>query len=143
MQQKSGSRMVRWMGLVVAVVVVTLLAVWSVGVRAMRMQTAAAASGNQQLSDAQPGSQLKAVVELTSSGDGKGEGLVLDKQSENAYRRSKATLQIDFTPATKFVMGSAGDIRKGAVVHVTGTAAQNRRLEASQVVILTGYVSVD
>jgi hypothetical protein len=40
-------------------------------------------------------------------------------------------------------MGSAGDLRTGAVVHVTGTVAQNRRLEASQIVILTGYVSVD
>ena len=106
-------------------------------------ETAAAASDNDQLTKAQPGSQLKAVVELTTAGDGKAEGLVLDQQSEKAYRRSKATLQIDFAPATKFVMGSAGDLRKGAVVHVTGTVAQNRRLEASQIVILTGYVSVD
>jgi len=143
MKTKSSSRLARWIGLIVVIVAVTLVAVWSVEVRAMRMQTAAAASDNDQLAKAQPGSQLKAVVELTSTGDGKAEGLVLDKQSENAYRRSNATLQIDFAPATKFVMGSAGDLRKDAVVHVTGTVAQNRRLEASQIVILTGYVSVD
>jgi hypothetical protein len=143
MQQKSSSRMVRWIGLIVVASAVTLVAVWSVGVRAMRMETAAAATDDGQFAKAQPGSQLKAVVELTSAGDGKAEGLVLDKQSEDAYRRGKATLQIDFTPATKFVMGSASDIRKGAVVHVTGSAAQDRRLEASQIVILTGYVSVD
>jgi len=110
----------------------------------MRMQTAAAApTNNDQLPKAQLGSQLKAVVELTSVGDGKAEGLVLDKHSETAYQRSKATLQIDLAPATKFVMGSVGDVRKGAVVHVTGTVSQNRRLETSQIVILTGYVSVD
>jgi hypothetical protein len=143
MQTKSSSRLARWIGLIVVIVAVTLVAVWSVGVRAMRMQTAAAASDNDQLAKAQPGSQLKAVVELTSTGDGKAEGLVLDKHSENAYRRSNRTMQIDFAPATKFVMGSAGDLRKGAVLHVTGTVAQNRRLEASQIVILTGYVSVD
>jgi hypothetical protein len=143
MQQKISSRIARWMGVVVVVFAVTLLAVWSVGTRTMRMQTAAAASDNQQLSDAQPGSQLKAVLELISSGDGKAEGLVLDKQSEDSYSRSKATLQIDFAPATKFVMGSAGDLRKGAVVHLTGAVAQNRRLEATQVVILTGYVTVN
>jgi hypothetical protein len=143
MQQKSSSRMARWIALIIVVIAVTLLAVWSVGVRAMRMQTATAASDREQLANAQPGSQLKAVVELTSAGDGKAEGIVLDKQSENAYRRTKATLQIDFAPATKVVMGSASDIRKGAVLHVTGIVAQNNRLQASQIVILTGYVSVD
>ncbi len=143
MQQKSNSRMARWIALIIVVIAVTLLAVWSVGVRAMRMQTAAAASDRQQLANAQPGSQLKAVVELTSAGDGKAEGIALDKQSENAYRRTRATLQIDFSAAMKVVMGTAGDIRKGAVLHVTGTVARNKRLEASQVVILTGYVSVD
>ncbi len=143
MQQKSRSRMARWIGLIVLVLAVTVVAVWSVGSRAMRMQTAAAATGDDQLAKAQPGSQVKAVVELTSAGDGKAEGLVLDKQSENAYRRGKATVQIDFAAATKFVMGSADDLRKGAVVHVTGTVAQDRRLEATQIVILTGYVSVD
>jgi hypothetical protein len=143
MQQKSSSRMARWIALIIVVIAVTLLAVWSVGVRAMRMQTATAASDREQLANAQPGSQLKAVVELTSAGDGKAEGIVLDKQSENAYRRTKATLQIHFAPTTKVVMGSASDIRKGAVLHVTGIVAQNNRLQASQIVILTGYVSVD
>lgn len=143
MRQKRSLGMAHWIGLIAMVIAVTLVAVWSVGVRAMRMQTAAAATGDDRLAKAQPGSQLKAVVELTSAADRKVEGLVLDKQSENAYRRSKATILIDFAPATKFVMGSAGDLRKDAVVHVTGTVTQNRRLEASQIVILTGYVSVD
>ena len=84
MQTKSSSRLARWIGLIVVIVAVTLVAVWSVGVRAMRMQTAAAASDNDQPAKAQPGSQLKAVVELTSTGDGTAQGLVLDKQSERA-----------------------------------------------------------
>ena len=143
MQQKSNSPRSRWIALIIVVITVALFAVWSVGVRAMRMQTAAAASESDQLANPLLGSQLKAVVELTSAGDGGAEGFVLDKLSENTYRRTKATLEIDFAPATKFVMGTSGDIRKGAVLHVTGTIAQNRRLQASRIVILTGYVSVN
>lgn len=140
--QKSSSSVVRWIALILVVIAVTLLAVWSVGVRAMRMQTAAAANDYEQLANAQPGSQLKAVVEVTSVADGKAEGTVLDKQTENSYRRTQASMQFDIGPSTKVVMGTPGDIRKGAVVHVTGTVAPNRRLEASQLVVLTGYVSV-
>ncbi len=143
MERKNSSQRMRWVGLIVVVLVVTILAVWSVGTRAMRMQTAAAASDDQLLTTAQPGSQLKADVELTSAGDGKAEGLVLDKQSETVYRRTRVVVQIDFAAATKLVMGSASDIRKGAVVHVSGTVAQDRSLQASQIVILTGYVSVN
>jgi hypothetical protein len=40
------------------------------------------------------------------------------------------------------VMGKAEDIRAGAIVHVTGKVARDRRVQAKQIVILSGYVQV-
>jgi len=39
-------------------------------------------------------------------------------------------------------MGKAEDVRAGAVVHVTGKMAADRSVQATQIVILTGYVQV-
>ena len=73
--------MARWIGLTAVVLAVTLVAVWSVGVRAMRMQTAATASDNDQLTRAQPGAHVKGVFKRTTADDGTPEALLPNQQS--------------------------------------------------------------
>jgi hypothetical protein len=133
----------RWTLFCMAVVAIALFALWNVGRRAMNMQTAAAANTGQEMSDAKPGTQLKAVLQLTAVGNGSAEGTVLEKRSETAYHKSGEHMRVTFPRDVSVVMGSAGDIRNDAVVHVTGTVGSDKVLQAIRIVILTGYVSVD
>jgi hypothetical protein len=125
-----------------AFLAVSFFAFWNIGRRAMHMQTAAAASNGQQATNASVGSQLKAVLQLTSVSDGSAQGVILEKESENAYHRTNQPMQVSFSKEVNVIMGSINDVHKGAVVHVTGTVGQNKVLVASRIVILTGYVSV-
>ena len=133
----------RWTLFCMAVVAIALFALWNVGRRAMNMQTAAAASTGQEMSEAKPGAQLKAVLQLTAVGNGSAEGILLEKQSETAYRKTAQHMRVSFPRDVSVVMGSASDIRKDTVVHVTGTVGPDKVLQATRIVILTGYVSVD
>ena len=136
------SRTCRWTMLWMAFLAVALFAFWSIGRRAMHMQTAAAASNGQEVTKAPAGAQLKAVLQLTSVDDGSAQGVILEKQSENAYRRTNQPMQVSFSKEVNVAMGSIDDVHKDAVVHVTGTVDQKKVLHASRFVILTGYVSV-
>ena len=51
-------------------------------------------------------------------------------------------LQKRLLSQTKMVMGKQSDIHPAAVVHVTGTLKKDRNVDASQIVILTGYVEI-
>ena len=142
MQADGRSRARRWTVLGIAFVAVVLFALWTVGKRAMHMQTAAAANSSEQVMNAKAGSELKAVLQLTSVGDGSAEGVVLEKEGENAYRRTNQTMRVSFAKDASVVMGSMNNVSKDAVVHVTGTVGENQLLQLSRIVILTGYVSV-
>lgn len=136
------SRAGRWTLLWTVVLAVMLFELWDVGRRAMHMQTAAAASNGQEVTKAPAGAQLKAVLQLTTVGDGSAQGVILEKQLENAYRRTNQPMQVSFSKEVNVAMGSIDDVHKDAVVHVTGTVDQKKVLHASRFVILTGYVSV-
>jgi len=139
---KPRSNMRRW--LVVEAVVLLLLggAVWNVGRRAFRME-AAAASTDRSIAQLAPGSKTKLVLELKSAGGkNSAQGVLLEKQSKDLYRRTGNAVRVTFGPNTAVVMGKPDGIQAGAVVHVTGTVAEDASVAASQIVILTGYVRV-
>ncbi len=45
-------------------------------------------------------------------------------------------------PSTRYVMGKPADLRRSAVIRVTGTLDSDHHVDAEQIVILTGYVQV-
>jgi hypothetical protein len=58
------------------------------------------------------------------------------------YRRTRRTLRLQLDPQTKIVMGDRSALRSGAAVEARGRFLAGNTLRASEVVILTGYVTV-
>jgi hypothetical protein len=86
---------------------------------------------------------MKVVVEIQKpEGDGAFAARLLDRRSDTVYSRTATPVNIRSDSTTRFVMGKAADVRAAAVVHVTGTVDADHRLNAEQIVILTGYVEV-
>jgi hypothetical protein len=110
----------------------------------MRMSLAMAASADQgTFAQLAPGSKTQAVVEIASvDAKGSAEGKLLDRQSEELYKRTPTPVGIKFSDATSVVMGKLADLHASAVVHVKGTIGDDHRIIAEQIVILTGYVKV-
>ena len=134
----------RWILTFAVLTSLSLSAAILVGRRSMRMSSAMAASTDQSaFAQLAPGSKTQAVVEITSL-DAKGgaEGKLLDRESEELYKRTTTPVGINFSDATPVVMGKLGDLHAGAVVHVKGTIGDDHRITAEQIVILTGYVKV-
>jgi len=134
----------RWILTFAVLASLTLAAAIMVGRRAMRMSSAMAASADQSaFAQLMPGSKTQAVVEITAvDAKGSAEGKLLDRESEDSYKRTRTPVGIIFSDATPVVMGKLADFRAGAVVHVKGTIGENHRISAEQIVILTGYVKV-
>jgi hypothetical protein len=141
-QVKRGSTFRRWLVLEVVAILLIGFAVWNVGRRAFKMEAAAAAS-NSRIEQLTPGDKIKVVLELKSADAMRSaQGVLLEKQGEDLYRRTGTAVRMTFDPNVPVVMGKLADIHAGAVVHVTGTVVQDGGIAASQVVILTGYVKV-
>ena len=69
------------------------------------------------------------------------EGTLLTANADGSYSRSTAEVLVRLASSTTFEMGTLADIRPGAFVGVKGTqSAARATIEASQVVILTGYL---
>jgi hypothetical protein len=132
----------RWIFLLAALALLAFLAMQRSVRRAMKM-TVEAAPGAEMLR-LKPGDATKVVLELTSVTAGtRAEGRVLERQTETVYRRSANTVRVAFSASTPVVMGKTSDVQPGAVVHVSGTVGEDQTLNATQIVILTGYVQVE
>jgi hypothetical protein len=142
MEEQEGTRTLwRWLALIAMVVLLASLAVWKAA-RASRSMSAAA-ENEQQFAQTAPGTKTKIVVEIKEvTREGKIQGKLLQKQSEEIYARTKTAATVRFGDATSIVMGKRSDVHAGAIVHVTGTARADGSVAASQIVILTGYVRV-
>lgn len=84
----------------------------------------------------------KIVVEVVEVSGGKIHGKLVEKKDETHYARTVNDANVSWGKETAFVMGKAEDVRAGAVVHVTGKIGADRAVQATQIVILTGYVQV-
>jgi tRNA(Phe) wybutosine-synthesizing methylase Tyw3 len=131
-----------WLVLVGMVILLSALVVWKSGNMAKRMSTVAASNG-QDFSQSAMGSQVKFVVEIREAGaDRKITGKLLEQKTGEIYARTTTPVTVQSNAQTKMVMGTAADVRSGAVVHVTGTVQKDHSIQAEQIVILTGYVKV-
>ncbi len=132
-----------WIGLTAVAVLILIAVVFSAAQRDLKMSSGAAASGASQFLEAAPGTKMKVVVEIQKpQGDGDFAARLLDRRSDTVYYRTSTPVTIRSDSATRFVMGKAADLHAAAVVHVTGTVEADHRLNAEQIVILTGYVEV-
>lgn len=132
-----------WVVLLTALALLAGLAMWRTADRAMKMKSATSA-GPDQFAALKPGETTKVVLEVTYSTSATNlQGKLLEKKTETVYRRTAEVVEVAFDAKTPVVMGRAADLRPGAVIHVSGTVNASHVLEATQIVILTGYVQVD
>jgi|HubBroStandDraft_6_1064221.scaffolds.fasta_scaffold613002_1 hypothetical protein len=110
--------------------------------RADRMRPVSAAAAPAAES-AQPGGTVKAIVRLERPGvRGRYLAAALASVDETTYRESGSHLELELTPQTTFVMGSAADVGPGAIVEVAGMLDAAHVVRARRIVILTGYIKV-
>jgi hypothetical protein len=91
---------------------------------------------------ARPGERVNVAVELDATTGGVLRGRFLQPAGENAFRRTDRPVEVRWAPGQGVLMGSSGDIRPGAVLQVAGRVGASGRVEARQLVVLTGYVEV-
>jgi hypothetical protein len=123
-----------------AIAVLSVAFVWSGAGKMLRMRTQAASHA--ELAQLKSGDEAKVVVEITEANAGKIRGKLLERRDETHYSRTVNVAEVSWNQDTKLVMGKAEDVHVGAVVHVTGKVGADRGVQASQIVILTGYVQV-
>jgi len=95
------------------------------------------------LSSAQTGTPVKAVLEVSKdSSSDQVAGNVLESIDGSRFRLTSTVMRVSLSTTTRFVMGSRANLSPGAVVQVSGTATAPGLVQAAQIVVLTGYVSV-
>jgi hypothetical protein len=129
-----------WVIMLSALAVLGLVFAWSGAAKMMRMQTHAAS--NTEFAQLRPQDEAKFVIEITEAPEGRIRGILLEKQDETHYARTAKKVEASWGRETRIVMGNPDGLRAGAVVHVTGKIAADHSVQASQIVILTGYVQV-
>jgi hypothetical protein len=131
-----------WAAILSVIVVITALLVWG-SFRSAKSMSTAAASDEDIFIHATPGDVVKVVLEIeTASTEGSLRGELLQKETEKIYRRTNTQVTAQSGAQTKIVMGKQADIHPAAVVHLTGVLKKDRSVDASQIVILTGYVEI-
>jgi hypothetical protein len=131
-----------WAGILSVIVAVASLLVWS-SFRSAKSMSTAAASDEDMFIHAAPGDTVKLVLGIEqSSTEGSIRGKLLQKETEKVYLRTSTPVTVQSNSQTKMVMGKQSDIHPAAVVHVTGALKKDRSVDASQIVILTGYVEI-
>ena len=130
-----------WIALLLALALLSFLAMRRSLGKAMRMNAGATADRSAAQRDA--GDEVEVVLEVTRvAAAASVEGNVLERQSEIVYQRTGNAIKIAFGAVTPVVMGKMPDVHAGAVVHVKAKMGTDRVLRAEQLVILTGYVTV-
>lgn len=130
--------------LMMALLLLAMLAGFALRMAMHRMAYMTVLAGSvKDLQQAKPDERQKLVVEV-EEGDQQGtvRGKLLQKKTEEIYNRTSTEVVVRAGSDTKMVMGSRDDIRKSAVIHVTGTVCPDRSIAAEQIVILTAYVKV-
>jgi hypothetical protein len=135
---KSGSPV--WMFFLAALAALGLAWAWSGAGRTIRMQTRA--PSNAEFVQLKPQDDARIVLEVVQSAEPRIAGILLEKYDETHYSRSHREAEVVWGKSTKFVMGKAEDVHRGAIIHVSGKVAAERSVSAEQIVILTGYVEV-
>jgi hypothetical protein len=142
--QEQNSRKV-WIATIAVIVLIGALFVWR-SARIAAAMTTPVSPAAQQLQETPANAPTKLVLEIsvssTKGSEGTLRGKLLQKKTEELYTRTATELSIHFTDKTKLVMGKLADLHSAAVIHVTGTAREDKSIDAQQLVILTTYVKV-
>jgi uncharacterized protein YdeI (BOF family) len=132
---------VGWFAIIAVIALLAIFAVWKSA--SMSKSMSAAASDEKQVLQSAPGTKTKFVLEIGEpTAEGTIRGQLLQKKTEEIYARTTTSVTVQFNAQTNFVMGKKSDIHAGAVVHITGTVKDDHRVQAEQIVILTGYVKI-
>jgi hypothetical protein len=129
-----------WIFLLMALAALSLAFVWRGAGRMMGMQTRA--ESNAEFAQLKTQDDAKIAVEVKEVPEGRIRGRLLEKKDETHYVRTGSQAEISRGKDTTIVMGKEEDIRAGAVIHVTGKMGADRNVQATQIVVLTGYVQV-
>jgi hypothetical protein len=129
-----------WVFVLVALAALSAIFMWRGAEKAMRMRPQAASQF--EFAQLKPEEAAKVVVEVLEASEGKIRGRLLDRQDDTHYTRTQNEARIRWGASAAIVMGKAGDVHPGAILHVTGTVTSDHGLQARQIVILTGYVQV-
>ena len=120
--------------------VITYLGFDIVG-RAMQMEPAKTDVSAYQA--ARSGARLKAIVVVeTREADGTVTGHLLAPVTETTYRKTSTLVRAHVAPAMRVIMGTADDVKPGAVAQFDGVADGAGGMTLSRVVILSAYVHV-
>ena len=95
-----------------------------------------------QIDNAQTGTRLNLVVRVDGLARNTIAGHILDRVTDSAYTLTKSTIAIYAPSDAAYVMGSADDLKPGAVVYVYAVATKAHAADATKIVIVTPYVSV-
>jgi hypothetical protein len=112
----------------------------------MRPPASAASMGTPPVSSAWtgPGGNVNIVVaEQGAPGSASLAGELLQKNATGAYLHTGRPVHVRWSGAIPVTMGALADIHNGAILQVIGTSAGGSAVRGRQIVVLTGYVTVE
>jgi|SRR5579871_2747161 len=68
---------------------------------------------------------------------------LLERITDSRYRATRTHVAIYLAPDTPFVMGSIGDLKRGAILFVYGVITGAARADAKRVIVVTPYATVE
>jgi hypothetical protein len=106
-----------------------------------QMQPPAPLSANE-FASAAVGSRVSLAVRVDARVRSTVRAELLDRETDERYRATGARVEFYEAGGTPVVMGTAADVKPGAVAIVTAVVTGKRRADLKRIIILTPYVSV-
>jgi hypothetical protein len=112
-----------------------------VAVRAMDMQPSR--TTNADFTAAKPGDAVSVIVRIVKADPGGAiSARLLAPITQTRYRLTRTAVEALVGPETRYVMGTAGDLKPGIVAQFDGVMAADGALTLRRAVVLTPYVEV-
>jgi hypothetical protein len=108
---------------------------------AAQMQPPTPLSANE-FASAAVGSRVSVAVRVDAHVRSTVRAELLDRETDERYRATGARVELYQSDGTPVVMGTAADVKPGAVAIVTAVVTGKRRADLKRIIILTPYVSV-
>lgn len=95
-----------------------------------------------QYSRAVPGQNITIAVRVDSVNRTDVHAQLLERVNDTLYTNTKRNLRLFVADGTPVVMGSAADVKPGAVLFVYGISTARDRADAKRLIAVTQYVTV-
>jgi hypothetical protein len=89
------------------------------------------------------GQPVELVVRVTSFRRTALAAELLSRETDTLYRATGKSVDLYFPADTPVVMGTAADVKPGAILYVDGVATSPGHADVKKAVALTGYVKVE